>query len=110
MRRAGSLTSSKNPSRKRSSSRARINDRAPGPSGTAALPARWSASDEAARALESPLICGHENVGVFTARSERIVSWIAAQAARTDFDGFFLFDRVAYGKYSIRIGAAFFTL
>jgi hypothetical protein len=29
-----------------------------------------------------------------------------AQVARTDFDGFFLFDRVAYGKYSIRIGAA----
>jgi hypothetical protein len=26
--------------------------------------------------------------------------------ARTDFDGFFLFERVAYGRYSIRIGAA----
>lgn len=28
------------------------------------------------------------------------------QTARSDFDGFFLFDRVAYGKYSIRISAA----
>jgi hypothetical protein len=26
--------------------------------------------------------------------------------ARTDFDGFFLFDRVAYGRYSLRVGAA----
>jgi hypothetical protein len=26
--------------------------------------------------------------------------------ARTDFDGFFLFDRVAYGKYTLRVSAA----
>jgi hypothetical protein len=26
--------------------------------------------------------------------------------ARTDFDGFFLFERVPYGRYSVRIAAA----
>jgi SdrD B-like protein len=29
-----------------------------------------------------------------------------AGTARTDFDGFFLFERVAYGDYSVRVGAA----
>jgi hypothetical protein len=28
-----------------------------------------------------------------------------AGTARTDFDGFFLFDRVAYGRYSLRVNA-----
>ena len=27
-------------------------------------------------------------------------------AARTDFDGFFMFDRVAYGRYTLRVNAA----
>jgi hypothetical protein len=29
-----------------------------------------------------------------------------AATARTDFDGFFLFDRVAYGRYTLRVSAA----
>ncbi len=29
-----------------------------------------------------------------------------AATARTDFDGFFLFDRVAYGRYSLRVAAS----
>jgi hypothetical protein len=29
-----------------------------------------------------------------------------AGSARTDFDGFFLFDRVPYGRYSLRVSAA----
>jgi hypothetical protein len=29
-----------------------------------------------------------------------------AATARTDFDGFFLFERVAYGRYSLRVSAA----
>ena len=29
-----------------------------------------------------------------------------AGTARTDFDGFFLFERVAFGHYSLRVGAA----
>ena len=28
-----------------------------------------------------------------------------AATARTDFDGFFLFERVPYGTYSVRVGA-----
>jgi hypothetical protein len=31
---------------------------------------------------------------------------IVAGTARTDFDGFFLFERVAYGRYSLRVNAA----
>ena len=28
------------------------------------------------------------------------------ETARTDFDGFFLFERVGYGRYSLRVSAA----